>query len=69
MQESTRLRLEGNWEEWKGRLRAKWADLTDDDLQKVQGDTERLVGIIKQRTGENLESIHRRLDEMVSERR
>lgn len=69
MQESTRLRLEGNWNEWKGRLRSKWGDLTDDDLDRAQGDTERLVGIIQQRTGEKVENINRRLDEMVNEQR
>lgn len=68
MQESTRLRLQGNWEEWKGRIKSKWGDLTDDDLDRVEGDVETLVGIIKQRTGESMQEINDQLDSLASEK-
>lgn len=69
MQESTKLRLEGNWNEWKGRLRSQWGALTDDDLDEVQGNVQQLIGVIQQRTGENLDDVHAKLDEMVREAR
>lgn len=69
MQESTKLRLEGNWNEWKGRLRSQWAELTNDDLDEVQGNVQQLIGVIQQRTGENLDDVHAKLDEMVREAR
>lgn len=69
MQESTRLRLEGNWEQWKGRLRKTWGDLTDDDLDRVQGNTQELVGLIKERTGESAQQIEDRLDRLAREER
>lgn len=67
MQESTRLRLEGNWREWKGRIQSKWGDLTDDDFARADGDLETLTGIIKQRTGESLHAVHEKLDDLVHE--
>lgn len=69
MQESTKLRLEGNWNEWKGRLRSQWGELTDDDLEEVQGNVQQLIGLIQQRTGDNVDDVHAKLDELVREAR
>ncbi|HTE05217.1 MAG TPA: CsbD family protein [Planctomycetota bacterium] len=43
--------LKGKWHEVKGRLKARWGRLTDDDLQRVEGRGEELVGILQQRYG------------------
>jgi len=40
-----------------------WANLTDDDLLRVEGDYEELVGAIKTRTGETREAIEERLND------
>lgn len=69
MQEHTRLQVEGKWDEFKGRVRGAWGELTDDDVDRADGDIDRLIGIIKQRTGESLENIHTRLDELVRKAR
>lgn len=69
MQQSTHLQLEGKFDEMKGRIRSAWAELTDDDVARADGDVDRLVGIIKQRTGESLEAIHERLDTLVANAR
>lgn len=41
----------GNWHELKGQVRQRWTKLTDDDLAKMNGKTEELVGILQQRYG------------------
>jgi len=41
----------GNWKELKGRLKQRWADLTDDDLKRLEGKGEELEGIVQQRYG------------------
>ena len=36
--------IEGRWTELKGKLRSKWAKLTDDDLDMIAGKKDVLVG-------------------------
>jgi len=43
--------LKGKWLQLKGRVREKWGQLTDDDVDKVGGSVERLVGLIQERYG------------------
>jgi uncharacterized protein YjbJ (UPF0337 family) len=41
----------GQWNQIKGSVRAKWGKLTDDDLNVIAGERERLVGKIQERYG------------------
>jgi uncharacterized protein YjbJ (UPF0337 family) len=43
--------LKGNWNEIKGKLKQKWADLTDDELLKIEGNSDELYGILQKRYG------------------
>jgi len=43
--------LKGKWLQLKGSIREKWGQLTDDDVDRVEGNTERLVGLIQERYG------------------
>ena len=43
--------LKGKWMQIKGSVREKWGQLTDDDVDKVSGSAERLVGVIQERYG------------------
>jgi len=49
--------MQGNWNQVKGKLKQKWAQLTDDDLMFEEGKEEELLGRIQQRTGETKEKI------------
>ena len=53
----TTLEIRGDWNITKGKLKQKWAQLTDDDLQYVEGQQEELLGRIQKRTGETREAI------------
>ena len=44
--------IKGNWHQMKGAVKAKWNDLTDDDLDQMRGERERIVGKIQERYGE-----------------
>ena len=59
--------LEGHWNEVKGKLRAHWAALTDNDLENVHGNVDRLVGIIQQKTGESRDAVESYLEEVIAE--
>jgi len=63
MQESTKLKWEGRWDQLKGRVQQTWGDLTDDDLDVAEGNYEELIGRIEERTGESIEEIEARLDD------
>jgi uncharacterized protein YjbJ (UPF0337 family) len=43
--------LQGKRRELKGLLKEQWGKLTDDDLDRIEGQAERLVGILQQRYG------------------
>ena len=57
MDESTKTKWEGRWDQVTGKARQAWGQLTDDDLDVAEGHWEELVGRIKERTGESIESI------------
>jgi uncharacterized protein YjbJ (UPF0337 family) len=42
---------DGNWKQFKGKLKEKWGKLTDDDLTVVEGKRDQLVGKIQERYG------------------
>lgn len=62
MKSATKQKWEGRWEQLKGKAKQVWADLTDDDLLRVEGDYEELVGTIKTKTGESREEIEQKLN-------
>ncbi|MCP8899988.1 CsbD family protein [Gilvimarinus xylanilyticus] len=43
--------LKGNWHQLKGEALEQWGRLTDDDIDKVLGEREKLVGKIQERYG------------------
>ena len=43
--------LKGKWLQLKGTVKEKWGQLTDDDVDRVEGSAERLVGVIQERYG------------------
>lgn len=55
----------GKLDRLRGRIQSMWGDVTDDDVDRAEGDMTRLAGIIKEKTGESIESIQSRLEEML----
>lgn len=43
--------LKGKWHELKGGVKAKWGKLTDDDLTTVNGQSEKLLGLLQTKYG------------------
>lgn len=59
-----KLELKGNWNQVKGKLKQKYADLTDDDLTFAEGKEEELLGRLQTRLGKSKEDLRRELQEM-----
>ena len=55
------LEIKGDWNIIKGRLKQKWAKLTDADLQYGEGKQDELLGRIQKVTGETREAIEKAL--------
>ena len=59
----TKIEIKGDWNITKGKLKQKWAKLTDDDLQYVEGKSEEMLGRIQKRTGESREAVEKAVHE------
>lgn len=59
----TTLEIKGDWNIIQGKLKQKWAKLTDDDLQYAVGKQEELLGRIQKRTGETREAVEKAIKE------
>ena len=55
----TTLEIKGDWNITKGKLKQKWAILSEDDLRFSEGQFEELLGRIQKRTGESREAVAR----------
>jgi len=43
--------FKGKWKELRGSVKEKWGNLTDDDVTKIEGQSEKLVGILQTKYG------------------
>jgi len=60
----TKLELKGDWNIMKGNLKQKWAQLTDDDLQYIDGQQDELLGRIQKRTGQTREAVEEAINDL-----
>lgn len=58
----TTLKLKGQWNELKGKLKQKYAQLTDDDLTFAEGKEEEMLGRLQQRLGKNKEELRKEIE-------
>ena len=52
-----KLEIRGRWNELKGKVKQKYADLTDDDLKYEEGQDDELLGRLQQKTGRKREEL------------
>ncbi|ABA80449.2 CsbD family protein [Rhodobacter sphaeroides] len=57
--------IAGRWKQIKGEARAKWGELTDDELEQVDGDRERMVGLLQTKYGDNKADAERKVDDWM----
>jgi uncharacterized protein YjbJ (UPF0337 family) len=51
--------FKGNWKEFKGELKKKWGQFTDNDLLEAEGDYDKFLGVVQKRYGDKKEEIER----------
>jgi uncharacterized protein YjbJ (UPF0337 family) len=57
-----KLQFKGSWNEIKGKLKQKYAQLTDDDLTYTEGKDEELVGKLQKKLGKSAEEVRQMLE-------
>jgi uncharacterized protein YjbJ (UPF0337 family) len=59
--------LKGQWMQLKGKVRQQWGELTDDEIDQVQGNAEMLIGRIQERYGRSRDEAEREVDGWLDE--
>lgn len=57
--------FEGKWKEMGGQVKSWWGKLTDDDLERVDGKTDQLIGVLQQKYGYTKEQAEKELNEKL----
>ena len=52
-------KMKGKWNVLKGEIKRKWGKVTDNDLLEAEGDLDKLIGKIQERSGDHKESVQR----------
>jgi uncharacterized protein YjbJ (UPF0337 family) len=56
----------GKWKQLKGRAREWWGRLTDDEIDQVEGNAERLAGLLQERYGYSREEAEREIERRLA---
>jgi uncharacterized protein YjbJ (UPF0337 family) len=59
--------FKGQWLQFKGKVRQQWGELTDDEVDQVQGNAEMLIGKIQERYGRSRDEAEREVDRWVEQ--
>ncbi len=59
-------RVEGNWKQFKGRVKEQWGKLTDDDLDQINGQRDQLEGKIQEHYGQARDQVRQDVDDWLN---
>ncbi|MFN0062749.1 MAG: CsbD family protein [Myxococcaceae bacterium] len=57
--------IAGKWTEYKGKIKSQWGELTDDDLARINGKRDVLVGLVQQRYGKMKDVAEKEVEEFL----
>lgn len=52
----------GRWKQLKGKVKEQWGDLTDDEIDRLEGHKDRLIGKLQERYGMSKAEASRQAD-------
>ncbi|MFU8814923.1 MAG: CsbD family protein [Pseudomonadales bacterium] len=55
--------LKGKWKQITGEVKSQWGKLTDDDLDQIEGDSQKLEGKIQERYGIGRDEARKQVEE------
>lgn len=51
----------GKWKQLKGEVKRQWGKLTDDEIDQIEGNSEKLTGLVQERYGKSREEAEREI--------
>jgi uncharacterized protein YjbJ (UPF0337 family) len=57
--------LKGKWHQLKGDVKSRWGKLTNDDVDRAEGDAEKLIGRLQERYGYQRDEAKREVDDFI----
>lgn len=58
--------IEGQWKEIRGEAKRQWGKLTEDDLARIEGNRDKLIGALQERYGRTKEEAEREVEDWLS---
>jgi len=58
--------IEGKWMQYKGKAKEAWGDMTDDEIDRVAGQRDQMVGLVQEKYGKTKDDAEREVDEWSS---
>ncbi|HJU05861.1 MAG TPA: CsbD family protein [Nitrospiraceae bacterium] len=55
--------FKGRWSQFKGELKKKWGEFTDDDLLQIEGNYDKFTGTLQQRYGDRKAEVSKWADD------
>lgn len=57
----------GKWKQLKGNIKTRWGKLTDDEIDQVEGEMEKMIGLLQEKYAYTREKAEAELTEFLSE--
>ncbi len=57
----------GQWKQFRGEMKKLWGKITDDELDQLDGQQDKLAGLIQERYGKSREEAQREVDRFFAE--
>ena len=61
--------LKGQWKQLRGQVKEWWGVLTDDDLDKIDGQRDQMIGMLQEKYGFTKDQATRELDDRLAQLR
>ncbi|MFA7534987.1 MAG: CsbD family protein [Desulfuromonadales bacterium] len=58
--------LKGKWNQLKGSIKSRWGKLSDDDIQRIEGEKDKLVGKVQEKYGRSREEAEKEVDDFTT---
>jgi uncharacterized protein YjbJ (UPF0337 family) len=59
--------LKGKWKQLKGTIKDQWGKLTNDEIDQVEGNTEKLIGLVQEKYGYTKEKAEAEVAEFLNQ--
>jgi uncharacterized protein YjbJ (UPF0337 family) len=57
----------GKWKQLRGSIKQKWGELTDDELDQIEGRRDKLAGKLQEKYGYTKQEAEREIDNFLNE--